>query len=347
MTEATPFDPARMVANTNKMLGMITGLWMSQTMRALCDLRIVDHLADGATTSAEVADLEHIDPSATFRLMRAAAGIGVLGYADGKFTVTEFGSLLRAGVPGSMRDIALVTSAPFHWQAWSQFPEAIRHGRTQAPAALGLPEGATSFDYFADHPEEGALFAAAMSNATGMITEDVSPMIDLTGVTSAVDVGGANGALVLTLMRTNPELHGIVLDRPNVVPGAEQAARDAALTDRFTAVGGDFFVEVPQAEVYLLKMILHDWDDDDCVRILHNCRTSAKPGARAFVVETVLDPIGEPGLAAMLDLNMLAVTNGQERDLSEFDALYAKTGWQRVSQQQTHTAHVIQELIAI
>jgi hypothetical protein len=346
MTEVASSE-ARMAANANTMLEMITSYWVTQTLRAVCDLRITDHLADGATTPAEVAEREGSDPSTTFRLMRAAASIGILGFADGTFTVTELGSLLRAGAPGSLRDMALVMGAPLHWQTWGCLPEAVRRGRNQLPAAFGLPEDASGFDYFATHPEEGALFSAAMSNATDMITEDVATMIELTGVSSAVDVGGAHGALVLTMMRNNPELRGIVLDRTEVVPGAEQAARDAGLADRFTAVGGDFFAEVPAADLYLLKMILHDWNDEDCVRILGNCRASAKPGTRAIVVESLVEPVGEPGFAALLDLNMLAGTNGRERDLAEFDALYAKTGWRRGSQRQTRTAHVIQELTAI
>jgi hypothetical protein len=298
-------------------------------------------------TSAEIAEREGSDPSTTFRLMRAAASIGLLAYADGTFTVTELGSLLRAGTPGSLRDMALVMGAPLHWQTWGHMPEAVRQGRNQLSAAFGLPADATPFEYFAAHPDEGALFAAAMSNATDMIIDDVATMIDLTGVSRAIDVGGANGALVLAMMRSKPDLHGIVLDRPNVVPGAEQAARDAGLSDRFTALGGDFFAEVPGADLYLLKMILHDWNDEDCVRILGNCRASAKPGTRAIVVETLVEPVGQPGFGALLDLNMLAATNGQERDLAEFDALYAKAGWRRESQQQTRTAHVIQELTAI
>lgn len=226
-------------------------------------------------------------------------------------------------------------------------PEAVRAGRNQLPAAFGLPQNAIVFDYFAAHPEEAALFSAAMSNATGMIIEDVATMIDLTGVSTAVDVGGANGALVLTMMRNHQDLHGIVLDLPDIVPGAEKAAQDAGVAGRFTAIGGDFFTGVPRADLYLLKMILHDWNDEDCIRILGNCRASAKPGTRAIVVESLVAPIGQPGFAALLDLNMLASTNGQERDLDQFDALYAKAGWRRESQRQTRTSHVIQELTAI
>jgi len=168
----------------------------------------------------------------------------------------------------------------------------------------------------------------------------------LSAVSVAVDVGGSNGSLVQALMQGNPRLTGIVLDRPNVVPGAILEAGKAGLADRFTAVGGDFFTEVPAANLYLLKLILSDWDDESCRTILRNCPSSARPGARAVVMETVVGEIGKPDFGALLDIHMLCVTEGQERDLNEFDALFAASGWRRVAIHQTRTPFAILELKA-
>lgn len=130
------------------------------------------------------------------------------------------------------------------------------------------------FNYLADHPEEGALFAGSMSDATGMVIDDVA---------SAVDLGGVSVA--------SPGLKGIVLDRPGVVDGAIRQAAESGLADRFTGVAGDFFRQVPSADLHLLKMILHDWDDDACRTILRNCRASARPGARALLVKQVIQEL--------------------------------------------------------
>ncbi len=334
-------------ADAFALLQMITSYWVTQIVRAVAELSLADHVAAGASTAEEIAKLEAGDPATTYRLLRAAASLGLFA-PDGerRFSVTPLGGLLQKGVPGSLREMARVHGMPAHWQSWGTLTDPVREGRTQMSVALGLPADQNVFDYFADHPEEGAVFAAAMSDATGMMIEDVVSAVDLGGVSVAVDVGGAHGAQVLAMMQASPGLNGIVLDRPGVVDGAIRQAAEAGLADRFTGVAGNFFEEVPSADLYLLKMILHDWDDDACRKILRNCRASARPGARALVVESVIGKTGEPGFAALLDMNMLAGTFGQERDYAEFDALYAATGRRRIAATQTRTPQVIQELEA-
>jgi hypothetical protein len=318
-------------------------------VRAAAELSLADHVAAGASTTEEIAKLEASDPATTYRLLRAAASLGLFASeGDRRFSVTPLGRLLRKGVPGSLREMARVHGLPAHWQSWGTLTDAVRAGQTQMNVALGLPAGQDVFDYFAEHPEEGAVFAAAaMSDATGMMIEDVVSAVDLSAVSVAVDVGGAYGAQVQAMMQASPGLKGIVLDRPSVVDEAIRQAAEAGLADRFTGVAGNFFEEVPSADLYLLKMILHDWDDDACRTILRNCRASARPGARALVVESVIGTIGEASFAALLDMNMLAGTFGQERDYAEFDALYAATGWRRTAVTPTRTPQIIQELEAI
>jgi len=333
-----------------RMLDMISGFWVTQILRSTAELSLADHVADGATTAEEIAEREGSAPATTYRLLRAAASLGLFSDAgDRRFRVTPLGSLLRKGVPGSLRELAMSQGAPLLWQSSLVLPEAVRKGSTQMHAApgLGLTEGQNAFDYFGAHPEEGALFAASMANATGLITQDVAGAVGLDGVSLAVDVGGSTGALMHTLMQGAPHLRGVVLDLPHVVTDAQRTAEKAGLANRCTAVAGDFFEEVPAADLYLLKMILHDWDDAACLTILRNCRAAARPGARAVVVEAVVGATGEPSFAAVLDINMLASTTGQERDLDEFDALYAASGWRRTRTVPTRTPQVIQELEAV
>ena len=339
---------AELAQGAMKILEMISGYWVTQVLRATAELSLADHVAAGIATSEEIAAHEGSDPATTYRLLRAAASLGLFADAgEHRFRVTPMGSLLCKGAPGSMRETAIAQGSPFHWQVWGALPEAVRKGRTQMHSALGLPEDATIFDYFAAHQEEGRTFAASMSNASNLVVEDVAQTLKLDSVSTAVDVGGSNGDLVLALLKITPGLQGVVLDRPLVVDEAVRAAQKAGVSQRFSAVTGDFFKEVPAADLYLLKMILHDWNDDQCVQILRNCRASAKPGGRAVVIESVIGKIGEPSFAAILDMNMLAATNGQERDFEEFDALYAAAGWKRTSTTPTRTPQFIQELVAI
>ena len=328
--EAKPDDAASAAArDAAAVLGMITGAFVSQITRATAVLHIPDHLADGAETSEEVARLESSDPRTTFRLMRAAASLGLLTHnGEHRFGLTRRGQLLRSDVPGSLRALALSETANAHWQCWAHFPEAVRQGRSQAEKALGMD----LFTYFSqeENAEEASLFARAMGDLSGLVIRGAVETVDTSGVSTVVDVGGADGDFVLGLMQANPALNGQVLDLPHAVEGARREAERRGLSERFTAVAGDFFAAVPEADIYLLKMILHDWDDDQCVQILRNCLAGVRPGGKALIVEMVIGELGQRDFATRADMNMLAVAQGgMERDLAEYDALFAASGWRR------------------
>ena len=328
---------------TMALLGLIYGYWNSQVVRAAADLRLADHLAAGPLTAKEVAGLESSDPHTTYRLMRTCVGLGLLAHdGDGRFSVTPVGALLQSGVPGSLRGQALAFGAPGHWLPWGQLPEAVRRGGTQAAAVLG----ADLFDYLAGQPDEEAQFASSMEALTESLAADAARVIDTTSVSLAVDVGGGTGVLLRELLRVNSALSGLVLDLPQAAAAAQRAAETAGLGDRFSAVAGDFFASVPAADLYLLKAILHDWDDDSCVRILRNCREAARPGARLIVIENVIRDLTRDRFATLLDMNMLAVTSGQERDLTEYDRLFAAAGWQRTAMSTLPGARQLLELRA-
>ena len=322
---------------------MITGHWVSQTVRAAAELHLVDHIAAFAREAEEIAERESADAATVHRLLRACAAVGLLAWDGTAFTTTTVGELLREGVPGSLREAALVQGAHGHWQIWGLLPEAVRAGESQAKAALGMEV----FDYLAQNPDEAELFSKAMSNITGLVIKDTIGLLDFDGATTVLDVGGADGALVLALIAAHPEIKGLLLDLPHAVGGAERAAAQAGLADRFTATAGDFFAEVPAADYYLLKWILHDWSDAECVSILRNCRASARPGARMLVLEAVLGELGTPDPVALLDMNMLAASRGRERDLAGFDALFAASGWQRVGFSPTRSMISLLELEAV
>jgi hypothetical protein len=206
---------AELARNSATVFQMLTGHWVAQTVRAAADLRVTDHVAAGARTAEEVARLSASDPLTTHRLMRACASLGLLSYAgQGRYAPTPLGEVLRADVPGSLREAALVQGAYGHWQSWGRLPQAVRQGTNQVETALGMD----LFQYFAKNPEEAALFAKAMSNMTGLVIEDTVRLLDLGDASLVVDIGGANGALVLALMRAHSEIQGQVF-RPSARGG--------------------------------------------------------------------------------------------------------------------------------
>jgi hypothetical protein len=308
------------------MMQMITGMWVSQIVRTAADLSLAEHLAAGPQTADHIAAQEKSDPGATYRFMRACVSVGLLTYEDDAFAGTSLLGFLHQDSPMSLKSFALAMTAPGHWLPFGRTPEAVRQGRSQVLETLGK----SLFDHFTEHPEEGALFGAAMSVFSTPAILEATKILDVSGVRTVVDVGGANGAFVLELLAANPHLEGVVVELPHSIAGANAEAARRGLESRLTAVAGDFFEKVPEGDLLLVKNVLHDWDDDSCVRILQRSREAVRPGGRIAVVDIVMDE-HEAGLAPLIDMTMLAVAAGKERTLAEFDALFAKAGLRRVS----------------
>ena len=327
-------------ADHQRMSEMVSGYWVSQAIRAYAEFSIADHLAGGPLTAAEIAEREGTSPDATYRLMRAGLTIGLLTMDDDKrFHATALLNTLRDGAPGSLRGMALALTNRSHWSPWSEFTEAVRTGRNRTREVLGMP----IFEYLQQNPELAQEFTSAMEGGTSLWALDVVDAIDTTDVKLAVDVGGASGALLRLLQRANPALRGIVFDRHDV---AEAVSADIA-DERTEVVGGDFFESVPAADLYLLKFILHDWDDESCLKILSRCREAMVPGGRIAIVEMLVGERDDPGVVALLDLNMLAVADGKERTLAEFDTLLAMAGLRRTAVFTADSPQKIIEAVAI
>jgi len=328
-----------------RMMSMVTGFWVTQIVRAAALYNLAEHLAAGTKTPEAVASVEGTDPGATRRLMRCCASLGLMTSDDGvHYAATSLLNTLHKGAANSLHYFAVSQSASGHWLPWGRFPVAVRTGEHQVTAAHGER---TIFDYFTEHPDEAAAFTASMTNLSIAAAADVAAVLDTRGVRLALDVGGAGGHVIRAMMKVNPELRGGVFDLPHIVPAAAEAARDDGLSDRFTTVGGSFFEEVPPADLYVLKYILHDWDDDSCVRILRNCRSSLVEGGRVVIVDHLVSGIGKPGIAPLMDMNMLAMTGGRERDMREFDALFAAAGLRRVKVASAGAFAVIEAIAAV
>jgi SAM-dependent methyltransferase len=291
---------------------------------ALARLGVADHLAGGPADAAELAPMVGVPAATLLRLLRAAATVGLLDEPrPGTFALTPLGQPLRTGVPGSLRNYAVTLTDPAHWLPWGRLAHAVRSGSGQAEATLG----AAFFHHFRAHPEEGATFAATMSELSALVAADVVARTDFSGARRIVDVGGSEGTLLAAVLAAHPTATGVLFDLPEVAARAGPALERAGVADRCEVVGGDFFDAVPAGgDAYLLKYILHDWPDDDARRILRRCREAMGPGSRLVVVEWLLPEPGQRGRTHLIDLNMLVLLGARERTLPELANLLASAG---------------------
>lgn len=324
----TPWQWGRSDNPHDQMADMIYGYMVSQIIRVVADLEIADRLAAGPLTPSEIAEAASSATDGITRLMRVCTTLNLVEpLGDGRYRGTALLDTLRTAVPKSLHGMALGATNNSHWSPWLAFREGVRTGKTQVEATLGM----SAFDYLQQNPDQGREFSAYMGSITSLWAVDIAEAIDTTTTTMAVDVGGASGALLRELQRVNPALHGIVFDRPAVVAEVESALPSSEYRTRTTAVGGDFFDSVPPGDLYLLKFILHDWSDAECVQILKSCRAAITPGGRVVIIELIVGADDNPGIAALMDLNMLALTGGRERSIAEYDALLDASGFVRTA----------------
>jgi len=307
----------------SRMYGLIVGYQASQIVGVLARLRIPDHLAKQALTATELARRTGCAEAALFRLLRGADAIGVLSIeADGAFALTPVGATLRADVPGSLRGLAATLTAPCHYLPWGRLEEVVRTGSCQAQSALG----SDFFGYLAEHDDELAEFSAAMEGLSAMVTGPVVQAVDLSGARDVVDVGGGSGTLLAALLEANARLQGTLLERPEMLPMARSLLSERGLTSRCEVIEGDFFKAVPEADIHVLKLVLHDWDDERAATILRNCARSLRPGGRVVIVDSVVPEDGSQPLLPLTDLSMLAILGGHERTAREHEALLRTAG---------------------
>jgi SAM-dependent methyltransferase len=302
---------------------MIKGYWVSQIVGTLAQLEIADHLAHGPLNYDVLADNIGCDANATYRLLRASADVGLVAVLpDGRFHLTPLGELLRSNVPGSMRSPAIALTARGHWLPWGRLADAVRQGERQTVSALGHE----LFDYYAANPSEGSAFTGTMANHSDAIAREIAQALDTSAVTHVLDIGGASGTIIAALLEANAALLGTILEREDVVPRAEAALAQRGLSSRCRVIEGDFFESVPEADLYILKSIVHDWDDQQGIKILRNCARALRPNGRVILIERVVPEHGKPGAAALSDLNMLVLLPGRERTASQFEELFRAAG---------------------
>lgn len=303
------------------------GAWLTQALSTASRLGIFDALADGPSTADDVARRVGTDPQATFRLLRALASNSILKYRkDGRFALARLGQALRSDAPGTFAPMIEFIGHPKHWEHWSELPHAVQSGKT----AVGKLRGMPFFEYLETDPELAKVFNDAMTSVSGMAIEALLPAYDFTDRRLIVDVGGGLGALLSAVLQQARDAQGVLFDLPSVVEHAGPLLDSAGVASRCTITGGSFFESVPEGgDQYLLKTIIHDWDDDDAVNILRNVRRAIAPNGRLALIELVL-PEGAPWHPGMmLDLEMLVTAGGRERTAAEYAELLGRAGFRQ------------------
>jgi SAM-dependent methyltransferase len=316
-----------------QVLQMMMGLWVSQILGVCARLGVADLIADGVSSSDEIAAKCGSDPAATYRVLRAGAAVGLFGEVpERKFRLTPLGECIRTNTPGSLRDLVVAETAPGHWLPWGRLYDVVMGGASVASETLGMG----TWEYYAAHPEEAQWFARGMGNLSAMVSEDVARLYDAKDRRNIVDVGGSQGVLLSGLLRQGEQAKGILFDRPEVIQQARAVVAASPLRERITLVEGDFFSSIPAGgDLYVLKSILHDWPEGDCERILRNVHAAAAPDANLLVVEMIVPEEPQPSPVALMDVNMLVMLNGRERTAGDFEKLLGGAGFSLIRVIQT------------
>lgn len=311
-------------AVAGRLTSLISGYWVSQAVYAAAKLGLADLLQNGPRGVAELAAASGTKPDLLFRLLRALASVGVFAETTpGVFSLTPTAELLRSGIEGSQRELALMMGEE-HYEVWGRLVEALQTGENAFEKQCGLP----IFDYLAKHPEQGKIFDAAMVGIHGRETAAVLDAYDFSGIAKLVDVGGGNGSKLATILQRYPSMKGLLYDLPHVVERAKPPLRAAGVADRCETVGGNFFEHVPSGgDAYLMRHIIHDWNDEQSLTILRNIHRALGSDGRLLLVESVIPPGNEPFAAKFLDLTMMLIPGGKERTEAEYRELYEAAGF--------------------
>ena len=323
------------------LMNLTAGKWVSQAIAVAAELGIADLLKDGTKTAAEIARLSNASEESVYRLLRALGSVGLFAETGNrKFRLTAMGKLLRTDSPQALGAYARFVGHGSTWLPWGDLVHSVRTGEPAFDHVFAMP----IFDYFAKTPEAAAVFDAAMTSISTWESKAVVAAYDFPGIATLVDVAGGHGLMIMTILKANKKMHGVLFDLPHVTAGAATLLRSGGVADRCQIVSGDFFTSVPEGgDAYIMKHILHDWDDDRAVQILRNCYSAMGRGGKVLIVDPVIPSGNAAHFGKLLDLEMLALTpRGRERTQAEFRELLKRSGFKlrRVIPTETHLSIV-------
>lgn len=309
-----------------QLMQMLWGFAASRAIGFAAEFGIADLLKNTAKTADELARETSMHPRSLYRVLRTCASFGVFSEDEEKrFTLTPLAEPLLSDAPGSLRAFATMVTGDWQFETWAQFPYSIQTGNPAFDKVYGM----SSFEYFWSNEKAGKTFNDAMTSNSAFSSEAVIHAYDFSGISTLVDVGGGYGLLLASILQKYPDIKGILYDMPAIVEQAKELVDSYGVADRCVRTGGDFFTSVAASgDAYIMKHIIHDWNDEQCVTILKNCRTAMTEGGKILVVEIVLPKGNAPSLGKFIDLQMLLYLPGCERTEAEYRELFNRAGFE-------------------
>jgi hypothetical protein len=303
-----------------KMMQLLSSLWVTHAIGTFARLGLADAVDGGADTAAAIAAPRGLVVDRVYRLLRALSTCGIVTEsAGGRFALTPLGRLLTSDSPHSMRTSASLLT-DYHADIWGNLDGALKGG-----VAFETLNGQPLFAWLAAHPQEGARFQRMMVEVHSPETPAIVAAYDFSRFKTIVDVGGGHGMLLSAILAAYPNVRGTLFDLQEGVDAARRGAGGPLPGVTFAA--GDVFESVPAgADAYLFRHLLHDYDDDDCLRMLANVRRAMKPDSHVLVLEKTVPTDDTPGPGRWLDLHVMLLTGGRERTAPEYETLFAKAG---------------------
>lgn len=306
-------------------LDMTMGFAVAQTIYAAARLGIADVLRDGPMTATAIADRVDADPASVHRLLRVLAAHQIFRERrDGRFELTALSDALRTDATVSIRPLLLMLSHPFYWEHFGRLTDVVRTGRTTVETEYGKG----LFECLDEDQDVARVFNDAMTCVTAMSIPPVLAAYDFSSFHTIVDVGGGNGQMLTAILGAATTSHGVLFEQPGLEERAWETFRSAGLAQRATITTGSFFDGVPRGgDLYLLKHVVHDWQDEQARAILRQVRDAMSPSAALLLVEAVVPTGNRMHFGKLLDLDMLIFAGGRERTRAEFAALLLGAGF--------------------
>jgi hypothetical protein len=298
---------------------------LTQMIYVIVKLGIPDVLAAKSMHVDDLAASVKVHPRSLHRVLRALASQGVFTEeSPGHFALTPLSELLRSDIPDSLRPFALSYGEPWWWNAWGNLLHSVQTGETAFDSVFGMG----FFEYLNQAPDAASIFNANMTAMTVQEGQAVVMAYDFSLIGTLVDIGGGHGELVSAILQAYPQVHAVVFDQPSVIEGTRLRLEVAGLDERCEIKGGSFFESIPKGgDIYTLKDILHDWDDEQAIAILRNCHRSMSTSAKLLIIERIIPPGNDHTIGKLIDISMLVLTGGRERTKAEYNSLLDAAGF--------------------
>ena len=300
--------------------------WISKAIAVAAELEIADILEEGPKTIEEIARISGTHAPSLYRVMRVLAGEGIFKEKQNKtFTLTPLAKELLEK-KSSAKYMVLNVVSPVNWKLFGEMLHCIKTGENATVKTLGAD---TIFEYLEKDPKENEIYNKSMASTSKSACAAIVSAYDFSKFKNIIDVGGGQGYLISTLLYKNEKLKGVIFDLPHVIKGSDKNFEKFGVSRRAKAIPGSFFDFIPEgADAYLLKNIIHTWDDDHCIQILKNVHKVMVTNGKLLLFETVIKEDNNPSFGKLLDLQMMIATKGgKERTEKEFEELFKKAGF--------------------